>query len=82
MFLGYTYYCFTHRKILVLMVPINKACEERCFIFFNFHFFSVILSAHGHKGACNLPVVYPIGLYLVASCFSCDSTLGSIVFIT
>ena len=86
----YTYNRFTHRKIPVLMVLINEACEESCllhdgpkrFILFNFHSFSVILTTRGHKKARNLAVLHPMGVYLVASCSSRDSASGSIVFIT
>ena len=72
------------------MVLINEAGEEicllhdrpKCFILFNFHFFSVISTTCGQKKARNLAVVHPMGLYLVASCSSRDSASGSIVFIT
>ena len=82
----YTYYCFTQPKILVLMVIINEACEESSFHnkmlnFFNFHSFSMISTTCGHKKACKLAIVHPMGLYLVVSCSSRDSTSGSIVFI-
>ena len=68
----YTYYHFTHHKILVMMVLINEMREEscllhdrpKCFILSNFHSFNVISITSGHKKVHNFAVVHPIGALL------------------
>ena len=62
----YTYYHYTHRKILVLMVLIIEACEairlphkrlkrENPSVFYPF---SVFLTALGHKNGHNFPALH------------------------